>query len=120
PRRISEVGLRIAERRGTASADFFIPKFEFRIPRFSKVPRPPRRMTQAPFGLVLEKFVEWGEHESRSAGVDTQIKIDLVVEALRLATPDHSEQTAIDVEIRCANNAISHGEACVRFARNVI
>ena len=33
---------------------------------------------------------------------------------------DHSEQAAIDMEIRCANNAISHGEACARFARNVI
>ena len=77
-------------------------------------------MTQTSFGLVLEKFVERGQHESRSAGVDTQIKIDLVIDTLRLAVPNHSEQTAIDMEIRCANNAISHGEAHARFARNVI
>src|SRR5437868_5022065 len=120
PRRISEAELRIAERRGTALADFFIRKSEFRIPRFSKVLRSPGRVTQASFRLVLEKFIERGEHESGSAGVDAKIEIDFVVKTFCLAMPNHSEQTTIDMEIRCANDAISHGEACARFAGNVI
>src|SRR5437868_4630052 len=120
PRRISEVELGIAKRRGRESANFFIPRSEFRILRSSKVLWPPRRMTQASLSLVFEKFVERGEHESGPAGVDAQIKIDLVVETLCFAMPNHSEQTAIDVEIRCANNAIFHGEARAGFARNVI
>src|SRR5437870_13680178 len=65
----------------------------------SKILRPPCWMTQASFSLVLEKFVEGSEHESGATGVDPHVKIDFVIEALRLAMSNHSEQPAIDVEI---------------------
>src|SRR5437588_4600696 len=101
------------------------PTSSFRDPKSalhesSKILRPPRRMTETSFSLVLEEFVERGEHESGPAGDDAQLKIDLVVATLCLAMPNHSKQTAVDMEIRCANNTSSHGEACPRFARNVI
>ena len=80
----------------------------------------PIRLFQAAFGFVFEKFIERSENEARSAGVNTHVKIDFVIEEMCVALSDHAKGAAIDVKIRGADNAIFDCERHIRFPRHAI
>src|SRR5881392_3681187 len=82
--------------------------------------RVPIRLFQAAFGLVFEKFIERSENEAGSAGVNANVKIDFVIEKMRVALSHHAKGAAIDVKIRGADNAIFDCERHIRYTRHAI
>src|SRR6266446_10984143 len=94
--------------------------FSLGMTTFSENLRVPIRLFQTAFSFVFKKFIEWSEDGSGSAGVDTNVEIDFVIEKMGVALPNHAKGAAIHVKIRGADDAIFDCKRHVCFSRDPI